>query len=84
MEKTILYIMGCGRSGSTILDILLSNSKDVFTVGELRYYFNFKGEDNSKKSHNAVFWAKVRDQILEKYPTLSFESCDMMIPSLKR
>ncbi len=34
-RHTIVYIMGYGRSGSTILDILLSNADDTTGVGEV-------------------------------------------------
>ena len=35
----ILYIMGTGRSGTTILEILLANNPGVFGVGEVTYIF---------------------------------------------
>ncbi len=35
----ILYIMGTGRSGTTILEILLSNNSDIFGVGEITHIF---------------------------------------------
>ena len=35
----ILYIMGTGRSGTTILEILLSNSSGIFGVGEVTHIF---------------------------------------------
>lgn len=36
MEK-VLYIAGYGRSGSTVLDVILGNHPDVVSVGELTY-----------------------------------------------
>jgi hypothetical protein len=35
----ILYIMGTGRSGTTILEILLANSAGISGVGELKHIF---------------------------------------------
>ena len=35
MEPTVLYIMGYGRSGSTVLDILLGNHNEVVSTGSL-------------------------------------------------
>jgi len=35
----IIYIMGTGRSGTTILEILLSNNTDVTGVGEVTHIF---------------------------------------------
>ena len=40
MRKKIIYIAGYSRSGSTILDILLSNHSDIFGTGELVYLFD--------------------------------------------
>lgn len=39
METKIIYIAGYGRSGSTILDVVLSNAKNVATVGEISNVF---------------------------------------------
>ncbi len=35
----ILYLMGTGRSGTTILEILLSNNPGIFGSGEITYIF---------------------------------------------
>ena len=35
----VIYIMGCGRSGTTILDILLGNHSGFFSVGEINNFF---------------------------------------------
>ena len=35
----VIYVLGCGRSGTTILDILLGNHSGIFSVGELNNYF---------------------------------------------
>lgn len=40
METKIIYIAGYGRSGSTILDIVLSNSSNGVTVGEISNVFD--------------------------------------------
>lgn len=39
MERKILYIAGYGRSGSTLLDILLGNSDGIVSTGELNIIF---------------------------------------------
>jgi hypothetical protein len=36
--------MGCGRSGTTILGILLHNNSEIYHVGEINKFFEFKGE----------------------------------------
>lgn len=35
----VLYIMGTGRSGTTILEVVLTNSRDVAGVGEVTHIF---------------------------------------------
>lgn len=42
----ILYIAGYGRSGSTILDIVLSNHSDILGVGEVTFLLNDWGDPN--------------------------------------
>lgn len=37
----IVYIAGAGRSGSTILERILGNSPQFFSVGEVRYYWEY-------------------------------------------
>ena len=36
---TVLYVMGAGRSGSTLLDLLLGSIPGYFSTGELRYLY---------------------------------------------
>ena len=35
----VVYVMGAGRSGSTVLDTILNNHEDVIGVGELVHLF---------------------------------------------
>ncbi|PZD76616.1 sulfotransferase [Mesonia sp. K7] len=42
LKEEIIYIAGYGRSGSTLLDIILSNAKNSFTLGEISNVFNEK------------------------------------------
>ena len=61
MKKKIIYIAGYSRSGSTILDILLSSHKDIFGTGELVYLFSDWLDSNRKCTcghnyANCAFW----------------------------
>lgn len=38
MNKTIIYIIGAGRSGTTLLDVLLGNADGIFSGGEMNRY----------------------------------------------
>ncbi|MCB0855638.1 MAG: sulfotransferase [Bacteroidetes bacterium] len=42
-QRKIIYIMGAGRSGTTLLDIALGNAKGIFSCGELNRYPLRKG-----------------------------------------
>lgn len=61
----LLYIMGTGRSGTTILDVLLSAGEEVFGAGELTYIFRDGLVGNKKCSCGQLalecpFWDQVR------------------------
>lgn len=38
MNKKIIYIIGAGRSGTTLLDVALGNADNIFSCGELNRY----------------------------------------------
>ncbi len=60
----VVYIMGAGRSGSTLLDALLGNHPDVVSVGELTN-LHFAGWSNGeycacgKQGNVCEFWSEV-------------------------
>lgn len=62
-EYTYVYIGGYGRSGSTILDILLSNHCEIVGTGELTNLFKeaseILNEDSKYDQDVRVFWRKV-------------------------
>jgi len=67
----IIYIMGAGRSGSTILDILLGNGEDILSCGELRWYVANQGIPSGGKKispKTAIFWQKIGTKLREKFP----------------
>jgi len=43
----VIYILGAGRSGSTVLSMLLGNQSGIFNAGEIRYllYENMRSKD---------------------------------------
>ncbi len=42
----VLYIVGAGRSGSTLLEMILGNLPDFFSVGEIRYFWEYWFDQN--------------------------------------
>jgi len=70
----MLYIMGRGHSGSTVLDALLGNAEDLESVGELVSGLERKGEVCSCGTpfHKCEFWSEVRKDF-EQQSNLSLE-----------
>jgi len=62
MNTQIVYIMGRGHSGSTVLDLLLGNSPDIESVGELVSGMGRYDEQCSCGSPfgNCMYWQAVR------------------------
>ncbi|MEM6348507.1 MAG: sulfotransferase [Bacteroidota bacterium] len=57
-NKTIIYIIGAGRSGTTLLDVLLGNAKGIFSGGELNRYAIDEGivKGLESKPERTIFW----------------------------
>jgi len=71
-RKKIIYIMGAGRSGSTILDVLLGNGEDILSCGELNRYIVRQGIPSYwryiENSPTAIFWKKIGSKLRNKFP----------------
>jgi len=76
ITKKIIYILGTGRSGSTLLEIAIGNSDNIFDAGELVRYFKKNGIPNgfSENSDNFLFWKKVSEDFFTKYPEETYEN----------
>ncbi|MCZ6675379.1 MAG: hypothetical protein O7C75_20815, partial [Verrucomicrobia bacterium] len=62
MQKIkVIYIMGTGRCGGTILGILLGNLKDIFYAGELAFWHKFKGVPKTDNEEVLKFWLNFKD-----------------------
>ncbi|MEM9001248.1 MAG: sulfotransferase [Bacteroidota bacterium] len=74
MDKTLIYILGAGRSGTTLLDIILGNSEDVISLGEVNRFFKRRGIPPKRKEgeETYVFWEKVKEGI-EKKEKIDYE-----------
>jgi hypothetical protein len=60
----VLYVMGAGRSGSTILGVALGNCEDVFFAGELDRWFARGGVPRDGMARKR-FWSSVGDEMGE-------------------
>ena len=61
---SVVYIVGYGRSGSTILDIILGQHADIFSAGELRNLTTRAWQGNEYCScqsslQSCPFWSEV-------------------------
>jgi hypothetical protein len=59
----VVYVMGTGRSGSTILGITLGNCTDIFYAGELHLWLGKEGKSPLAGDDRARFWSKVREEV---------------------
>ena len=55
-NKTLIYIIGAGRSGTTLLDIVLGNNENTISLGEINRYYKRNGippkrNENDKTGH---------------------------------
>lgn len=64
MKRTLIYIIGAGRSGTTILDIVLGNSNNATSLGEINRFYKRKGVPPQRESNDKVnfFWQKVKSE----------------------
>ena len=61
----VLYVMGSGHSGSTILGVALGNCEGMFFAGELQNYLSRYGEPVLGGLERRRFWAAVRARVPE-------------------
>jgi Sulfotransferase family len=59
----VLYVMGAGRSGSTILGATLGNCDGVFFAGELDKWLARSGVPQLTDDRRVEFWAQVRARV---------------------
>jgi hypothetical protein len=59
----VIYVMGAGRSGSTIVGVTLGNCEDVFYAGELDAWLSRSGEPQLDDPQRTRFWNRVREQV---------------------
>jgi hypothetical protein len=59
----VIYVMGAGRSGSTILGVALGNYEGVFYAGEMDAWLARSGEPMLDGSQREEFWQRVRSDV---------------------
>ena len=66
-KKKLIYIMGCGRSGTTILGIVLGNGENCLDLGEVICFLKRKGLPNGfgPETKTGRFWNLVTDDVVK-------------------
>jgi hypothetical protein len=59
----VIYVMGAGRSGSTVLGVVLGNCENIFFAGELEAWLRRSGIPNFAEPERTRFWEAVREKI---------------------
>ncbi len=59
----VIYVMGAGRSGSTVLGITLGNCANVFYAGELDNWLVRSGAPQVESPERVRFWSSVREEL---------------------
>lgn len=62
-KPKVLFVMGAGHSGSTILGMTLGNCADVFFAGEIARWLRYDGKPRLPGEERARFWSEVRGQV---------------------
>ncbi len=70
----LIYVIGDGRSGSTIFSILMGNHPDIESVGELYRWIEFNGypKKGNTKAEDHIFWENVRAQYIKNSENTDF------------
>lgn len=71
----VLYIGGAGRSGSTLLELILGNTPGFVSVGEIRFWWEYMAEGGLRCGCGALlsecpFWGDVQELLLARNPEL--------------
>ena len=64
-RPAVVYVMGAGRTGSTILGVTLGNCHGIFYAGELDKWIGRAGVPPLAGEEQARFWAAVRARVSE-------------------
>jgi hypothetical protein len=75
-RPSVIYTMGSGRSGSTILGVSLGNCEGVFFAGELDRWLPSGGTPVLGGTERTRFWNAVRERVGAPQEMLSGEARD--------
>jgi hypothetical protein len=61
--QKVVYVLGAGHSGSTILGLTLGNCSGIFFAGELARWLRYDGKPPVPGERRASFWREVRETL---------------------
>jgi hypothetical protein len=73
-KKKIVYVVGCGRSGTTLLGFALGNSVRSMDLGEVLDFVRFRGRPNDfgPGTDNYCFWDSVLRDVQRQMGKIDF------------
>jgi hypothetical protein len=80
MKKTLIYIIGAGRSGTTFFDIVLGNNKNTISLGEINRFFKRNGIPPKRDLQSDVYllWKTIRESFESTSNEMTFEELNML------
>ncbi len=81
-KPKVIYVMGSGHSGSTILGVTLGNCADIFFSGELQNFLARSGEPMFGGLERTRFWASVRREVPDASELYGTQSLRLLERSL--
>lgn len=72
-KPKVVYVLGAGRSGSTILGVTLGNCADIFYAGELDKWLMRSGLPTRGGAERESFWRAVRAKVTGAEPLFGRE-----------
>lgn len=87
-ELKIIYVIGTGRNGSTLLDVVLGNSQNIQSAGELYNAVSVWKKNKlcscGVEVSNCDFWSRVRKRLEEALDTLDLEKMSGILRRFER
>ncbi len=73
-SKKVVYVVGCGRSGSTILGFVLGNCARAMDLGDVRQFARLRGRPNdfAVGTANYAFWDAVLRDVTSQLGGIDF------------
>lgn len=80
-QQTLIYIIGAGRSGTTLLDIVLGNSDNTISLGEINRFFKRDGVPPKRKYNDEVllFWDKINKEFRRKCNQIDYKEAEYLL-----